>query len=878
MTKEKSNMHTQKTFDFNAQPELQEAKQVEQETSLPPPFIRPDRQDAFGGKPAYEWPAPEHDRNSISVDRGFGEEELTHRFTIHRGDTVEAFFNTGKREIGTVVGISHSKSQVGIAFQESSKPIWFTKGAIYPSLEPTPAEPKNATPITEIVEELNAKNSPTDGWNEQDRVPDFSPYTFDEFKKLWKKRGSSKLTFSEYREAFERVVASEGALTQELVSSHSAPQLKALASRFGEWNAKSNSKQANAESIYQKMLSFFLLDGTVSFAMGESYTEAVIQKVKQVTEEDWNEQNALDAKKEAEQAESLTNPQTPYDFTRFIEQKGQDALSNGQFALWDRLHADLARERRAENGASSTVTQFESDELDGFEFTLKEGYHDKRECPLFIVQLSSRVERTTFMELKTKAKMLGGWYSSFKKSDAGFQFLAEESATKFTELLGGDIDRGELLAERKERKEQTTSERLHSLANTMLERADTTIARSEESLQNTARRAGIQAGVRGKAYAEQALARSLHSAAEALSTGEAKYLDGIAHKTHLETLDTVLYLAKWARIRVIRKATNENEYGFGQRVQEEEEKPYSEEDIRFAKYPQPEIYKRHLEDAILRCQDVKGAKMISVRMAKRIRRVSSDSVSFSGEADIAQLSDFLGRAKLAGVDTEWMTKSLERYNRLQRAHIGDVHELRAALREYLPHKASVRGDDPVRIAERELIGKRLPGFFPTPRPVIEQMLDEAGIEPHHLVLEPSCGKGDIVAAIAEQFPEVHVTAIEQNRTLSDVLSARGMSVEFADFLEHQGSYDRILMNPPFEKGQDMEHVRHAYSLLNSGGRLVAVMSEGSFFRSDKQAVAFQKWYGSLGGYGIKLPEGAFSGIEAFRSTGVRTRLVTLNKV
>ena len=93
------------------------------------------------------------------------------------------------------------------------------------------------------------------------------------------------------------------------------------------------------------------------------------------------------------------------------------------------------------------------------------------------------------------------------------------------------------------------------------------------------------------------------------------------------------------------------------------------------------------------------------------------------------------------------------------------------------------------------------------------MLDEARIEPHHLVLEPSCGKGDIVAAIAEQFPEVHVTAIEQNRTLSDVLSARGMSVEFTDFLEHQGSYDRILMNPPFEKGQDIEHVRHAYSLL-----------------------------------------------------------------
>ena len=390
MTKEKNNMHVQQTFDFEAQPELQEPKQIEQETSLPPPFIRPDRQNAFEGKPDYEWPEPNQDRDRITVDRIHTNEAMgiDHRFTIERGDTVEVFFSKDRQEVGTVVGISNSRSQVGIAFREGSKPIWFETGSIYPAPEPKSDVPKNVTPISEIVDELNVKNSLPSGWSEQDRVPDSSPYTFAEFKELWKKRGSSKLTFSEYREAFERVVISEEAITQELVSSHSAPQLKALASRFGDWNAKSNTKQANAASIYQKMLAFFLLDGTVSFAMGESYTEAVIQKVRATTEEDWHKHNALEAEKQAEQEEALANPQTAYDFARFIEQKGQDALSNEQYALWDRLHADLARERRAEKGASSTVTQFKSDELDGFEFTLKEGYHDKRECPLFIVQLS----------------------------------------------------------------------------------------------------------------------------------------------------------------------------------------------------------------------------------------------------------------------------------------------------------------------------------------------------------------------------------------------------------------------------------------------------------------------------------------------------------
>ena len=179
------------------------------------------------------------------------------------------------------------------------------------------------------------------------------------------------------------------------------------------------------------------------------------------------------------------------------EAKGEDALTGEQMARWDSLHADLARERRAACGPAPTVTQFESEELGQVEFTIKQGYHEKRECPLWIVQLGSRVSKPTFKELKIKATMLGGWYSSFKKSDAGFQFLSEEAATKFTKLLEGDADRQEILAGRKERKEQTAAERLHELGDNLLGRADQTLATSEASLQNTARRADIQVGVRG---------------------------------------------------------------------------------------------------------------------------------------------------------------------------------------------------------------------------------------------------------------------------------------------------------------------------------------------------------------------------------------------
>lgn len=197
----------------------------------------------------------------------------------------------------------------------------------------------------------------------------------------------------------------------------------------------------------------------------------------------------------------------------------------------------------------------------------------------------------------------------------------------------------------------------------------------------------------------------------------------------------------------------------------------------------------------------------------------------------------------------------------------------------MPHLAHAAGDDPVTKAEDELRGKELPGFFPTPRPVIEQMLDLAGIEQTHRILEPSCGKGDIIDAIRCLQPDADLTAIEQNLTLQGVLTAKGYGdiISYGDFLEHRGEYDRVLMNPPFEHGQDIDHVRHAYELLATGGRLVSIVCEGPFFRSDAKSVAFREWLDELSADIEQLPEDAFQGIDAFRQTGVKTRLVVINK-
>lgn len=186
--------------------------------------------------------------------------------------------------------------------------------------------------------------------------------------------------------------------------------------------------------------------------------------------------------------------------------------------------------------------------------------------------------------------------------------------------------------------------------------------------------------------------------------------------------------------------------------------------------------------------------------------------------------------------------------------------------------------------ERDLIGVKIPGFFPTPEQVVRRMLQEAELESGMTVLEPSAGIGDIVVAALDAGALVDY--VEINLKLIQILGLKAVggkcSGKQMDFLEitpptlEGHKYDRVLMNPPFENGQDAEHVRHAYEFLKDGGRLVAIMGEGTFYRSDAKARGFMQWLYDVGGFCYKLPEGSF--YSSFRPTGVNTRLVVIDKV
>ncbi len=876
--------YTQRMIDFEAPPSA-EVQHVAVLTSEPPPadqaakkspLVNPERQLTYGGVRSYEWPDPAylHDLDTITVDRIHADiDGPSHRFVIQRGDRVEAHLAANQFDVGEVVGIRHRTGEVKVQFTEDSNGVWFYTGQIYPVAPTETSRPvwgsRHENIATEVNQDAQAKILTS---------VSRKPYSFAEFEEFYKVFRTGAASFAEYRDHFTRLVESEAAVKADLLRNSNAKGLAALAYRFGSVRARYCTKGENADSIVRLMLTRFLLNDSVRYSplSGETYEGALRNKIESYTEGDYHHHFEQEQAHTLAYEKSLENPETLNEFSSFVAAKGDNALSTEQLARYDALRANSSRGFRASTQVK-TVDQFAHAELATLTFTRKVGFHEKRDCPIHIVQLETRVERDAYNELNRKAKMLGGWYSSFKKADAGFQFLSEEQANQFCALLAGDVDRTNVLAGRKERRELSAAERLHELATDISTRADDTIERSSDSLQNTARRAGIQAGVRGQAYADQALARTIHSVAEALSTGAAKYLDGIRYRTQFETLESVLSQARWARLRGEQAEAKWSATADRSGPNNVDAKPIDETTLRWVEFPYPNLYRRSLLEAIDRGRKTRGVMQSAEALRKYLGVETAGDAEFSRQYGLDALFDFLERAKSHGIDVERQCAATENYKRLVRANIMTLPELRAALREYLPHRAERRGDDPVKVAERELIGLNLPSFFPTPRPVIERMLVWADVEPSHRVLEPSCGKGDIVDALKEAYPNLQLVAIEHNHVLADILSAKGHTVEFGDFLQHAGEYDRIVMNPPFEGGQDMTHIQHAYSLLAPRGRLVSVISEGAFGRHYQRNVEFGEWLDQIGADIEHLPEEAFGGRDAFRQTGVRTRLVIINK-
>lgn len=166
--------------------------------------------------------------------------------------------------------------------------------------------------------------------------------------------------------------------------------------------------------------------------------------------------------------------------------------------------------------------------------------------------------------------------------------------------------------------------------------------------------------------------------------------------------------------------------------------------------------------------------------------------------------------------------------------------------------------------------------------------------PELRILEPSAGTGNLARPLSapSEFrvavanagwhsytAKPKVDCVEVQPDLAVKLRAEGIfnRVINADFLslkpDTASLYDLVVMNPPFDRERDIDHVMRALSFLKPGGQLVCVMSAGTEFRQTRKATAFrdlmQKWEAEW----TDLPIGSFS--EAV--TNVNTLILSVRK-
>lgn len=165
-------------------------------------------------------------------------------------------------------------------------------------------------------------------------------------------------------------------------------------------------------------------------------------------------------------------------------------------------------------------------------------------------------------------------------------------------------------------------------------------------------------------------------------------------------------------------------------------------------------------------------------------------------------------------------------------------------------------------------------FF-TPPPLAARIVEVAGVRGRR-VLEPSAGHGALVLQ-ARVSGAKDVCCVERDPKCAGVLKDLGLPVVEDDFIawapRHACKFERVVMNPPFSRQQDIAHVLAAFECLVPGGKLVSVMAAGVWFRTDRRTREFNEFVKANRGMIEKLPDQSFSD----SGTNVNTVLVTLER-
>lgn len=186
-------------------------------------------------------------------------------------------------------------------------------------------------------------------------------------------------------------------------------------------------------------------------------------------------------------------------------------------------------------------------------------------------------------------------------------------------------------------------------------------------------------------------------------------------------------------------------------------------------------------------------------------------------------------------------------------------------------------------------------FYPTPKSLVFKMLDKLSEEQYSLagvryILEPNCGKGDIVQAYKEYFnnkyktrgwgsrdadKELKFDVIELDENLNSLLRGQNYNVVWDDFLTFDPPrfYDLIIMNPPFLEG-DKNFLKAIQVQERVGGRVLCLLNaetlKNPYTNTRKHLIQLIQKYN---GY-VEYVDNAFS--DAERKTDVETAFIYIN--
>lgn len=775
-----------------------------------------------------------------------------------KSDSKGTFFDGGEIE-----GISQAKQQAKI------KGVWHDFGSIVKADKPEPVK-KPTKPMSEVVESVSKKKGK--GLTDADKVPapkaDYATEPAQAYRSFMESVANQTATVSEIKADAESLVKNKDAIIAKMSDRKFT---KAMLQEITHSPRSDLKKPQMVKSAYERMLAAHVMgDATFTiFGGSKTYEQQMMEKINKQTQADIDaayekqrEYRAQMKQRKDEFVKSLSNPETLPEFKEFIRVRGKDKMSPEQLAAYDELVAESMAEVKPE------VIKAEAEAVTTERAQTK---HTKTGADLFVVKMVGRVPKEQFRELSGKAKQLGGYYSSYSKGDAipGFQFKTVEAADQFEQLLSGkDVDKSDFAEAKAEVKQSKNADKLLNMAEKMEAKATEEINRPRQS--NTARRASMAANATERAEKQLALAKTVRNIAVKLQEGEVKHLGQMSQVTQLEELISI-------QNRAIPNDLYEQGSFDGYSINRPLKEGVTVEDyIANVKYPSLEVYGSNMKSLSEKLSGKKGFMRISKEILKLPSAKARGDWKVLTDAQYKKLYEavkigFINEYDIGG----YAVDRHKTIGRLEKLGIKTEEQLRAAIRELDSLRVAKRQEDPVKKLERDLVGKKIEGFFPTPTPLVDQMIDYADIKPGHEVLEPSAGKGNIADQIMVSAPDASLDVVEYNTSLASLLEVKGYNVVGNDFLEYSGKqYDRIVMNPPFENFQDIDHVKHAYDLLKPGGKLVAIMGAG-VKNSRKKAVEFREWLDDAGSYIEDLPEGSFKGSE--RSTGVNTVMVTIEK-